>query len=169
MKKVYTSFSLLILLLFISSPSSVAQSIEASFEVTQEGTINIYYEFNGNPEKDYDITVVLKRKNDPSFSLTPKNLSGSVGIGKFANVKRTIVWELTPSEQQSLQGTDYYFAVNAKPMETESGGGIPWYVYVGGAAIVGGTAAILLLNKSSSSSSGSNTSTPLPDPPTRPQ
>lgn len=167
MKIICTSFSLLVLAFFINTSSSMAQTIEASFQVTQEGTINIYYKFKGDPGKDYDVTVILKRKSDPTFSLIPKNVSGSVGVGKFANAKRTIIWELTSSEQQSLKGNDYYFAVNAKPVEAEKGGGIPWYVYVGGAALAGGTAAILLLKKNGNSNSGSNAS--IPDPPGRPQ
>ena len=49
--------------------------------------------------------------------------------------------------------------------EVESGGGIPWYVYVGGAALAGGTAAVLLLNKKSDNTT---TETNFPLPPERP-
>jgi hypothetical protein len=169
MKKFYLIAFLTFGLIFLSAHKNTkAQSIEASFETTQEGTINIYYEFNGDPDKDYNVTVVLKRKSDPSFSLVPKNLNGSVGIGKFANVKRTIVWAPTADEQQTLQGNDFYFMVNAKVIKTESGGGIPWYVYVGGAVVAGGVAAILLLNKSNNNNSSGNTQTTIPNPPGRP-
>jgi hypothetical protein len=156
-----------VLIFLFAGKNLKAQSIEASFETTQEGTININYEFNGDRDKDYNVTVVLKKKSDPTFSLVPNNLTGDIGIGKFADAKRTIIWTPTSDEQQSLQGSDFYFIVNAKEIETESGGGIPWYVYVGGAAVAGGVAAILLLNKSSSNNGGS-TQTTIPDPPGRP-
>lgn len=162
-------FILTVTLIFLFLPKiAKSQTIETSFESTPEGTINIYYEFNGDPNNDYKITVALKRKSDPSFSLVPENLSGSVGIGKFANVKRTIVWTPSENEQQSLQGDDFYFVVNAEAVEKPSGGGIPWYVYVGGAAVAGGVAAILLLKKSDNNSGGGSTQITLPDPPGRP-
>ena len=155
----------IILLTFISGTAYSQERISTTFEASPDGKIFIYYQLNGNPDREYDISVVLKRTSVPSFELKPSDLSGNVGRGKYGDgSKKTIIWTLKPEEQAILNGEDFYFVVNAD--EVESGGGIPWYVYVGGAALVGGTAAVLLLNKKSDNTTTTGTDFPLP--PARP-
>ncbi|MEJ2616311.1 MAG: hypothetical protein P8Z35_15240 [Ignavibacteriaceae bacterium] len=151
----------LILLTFISGSAYSQERISTTFEASPDGKIFIYYQLNGDPEKEYDVSVVLKRTSVPSFELTPSDLSGNIGKGKFGDgSKKTIIWTLKPEEKNILNGEDFYFVVNAD--EVESGGGIPWYVYVGGAALAGGTAAVLLLNKKSDNTTTTETNFPLP-------
>ena len=166
MKYIYQFILPVILLLIFTSGSAYSQErISSTFEASPDGKIFIYYQLNGDPEKEYDVSVVLKRTSVPSFELTPSDVSGNIGKGKYGDgSKKTIIWNLKPEEKNILNGDDFYFVVNAD--EVKSGGGIPWYVYVGGAALAGGTAAVLLLNKKSDS--GTTTTTNFPSPPGRP-
>ena len=166
MKYIYRYILTVIILLPLLYSSAYSQGrISTTFEASPDGKIFIYYQLNGDPEKEYDISVVLKRTSVPSFELTPSDLSGNIGKGKFGDgSKKTIIWTLKPEEKSILNGEDFYFVVNAE--EVKSGGGIPWYVYVGGAALVGGTAAVLLLNKKSDNTT--TTSDNFPTPPGRP-
>ena len=124
----------------------------------------IYYEFKGDLQHEYNVGVKLKRSNDPTFELIPSVLVGDVGKGAFAGKKRTIIWQINPQEEKVLNGTDFYFEVLADKIE--KGGGIPWYVFVGGAVVAGGAAAFLLLNKKSEDNIINTTQFPVP--PTRP-
>lgn len=158
--------TVIILFLLINGSAYSQERISTTFEASPDGKIFIYYQLNGDPEKEYDISVVLKRSSVPSFELTPSDLSGNVGKGKYGDgTKKTIIWNLKPEEKAILNGEDFYFVVNAD--EVKSGGGIPWYVFVGGAALAGGTAAVLLLNKKSDSGTTTTTES-FPTPPGRP-
>ena len=140
--------------------------IQATFDYS-DGKIFVFYEFQGDNTKDYEVEVKLKRTSDPDFVIIPNNLSGDIGEGKFANKKNKVIWELSPDDEASLEGEDFYFEVNAN--EISIGGGIPWYVFAGGAALAGGTAAVLLLGKKDSN--GATTTPPpgsFPTPPPRP-
>jgi hypothetical protein len=165
MKNIFTILITAIILLFLACNSSFSQEkINTSFEASQDGKIFIYYQLNGSAEKEYDVSVKLKRTTVPSFELIPSDLSGNIGRGKYGDgTKKTIIWNLKPEEKAVLNGDDFYFVVNAE--EVKNGGGIPWYVYVGGAALAGGAAALLLTKKSDNSNS---TTDNFPSPPSRP-
>jgi hypothetical protein len=161
--KVFLS-AVLLLPLFLND-SFCQERISTTFEASPDGKIFIYYQLNGDPEKEYDINVVLKRTSVPSFELVPSDISGNVGKGKYGDgTKKTIIWTLKPEEKAILNGEDFYFVVNAE--EVKSGGGIPWYVFVGGAALAGGAAALLLTKKSDNTPAA--TTTTFPSPPARP-
>ena len=168
--KIFFNILLVLIFLFSFLPNSSfsQQRISTTFEASPEGKIFIYYQLHGDPEKEYDISVVLKRTSIPSFELVPSDLSGNIGRGKFGDGnKKTIIWTLKPEEKTILNGEDFYFVVNAE--EVKSGGGIPWYVYVGGVAVAGGTAAVLLLSKKSNdNNSPTSSSDNFPQPPGRP-
>jgi hypothetical protein len=157
--------SLIIISLFLLNQKVFSQGkIQATFDYS-DGKIFIYYEFQGDKTKDFEIGVKLKRTSDPGFLVIPAKLTGDVGEGKFAGKKNKIIWELNPDEAAMLEGEDFYFDVTA--LEISKGEGIPWYYFAGGAALAGGTAAILLLGNKDSN----ETSTPpssFPTPPVRP-
>jgi len=166
MRKIYYSVLVFCFFVIISQKIFPQQKIQASFDYS-EGKIFIFYEFQGDRTKDYEVGIMLKRTSDPDYSLVPEKLSGDLGEGKFANKKCKIVWELNPEDESLLEGEDFYFDVTAT--EISSAGGIPWYVFAGGAAVAGGTAAILLLGKKDSD--GTTTTPPtsgFPNPPVRP-
>lgn len=165
MKKHFYCFVVLLSFMIPSRDVFSQQKIQASFDYS-EGKIFIFYEFEGDRTKDYEVEIALKRTSDPGYSLVPEKLSGDIGEGKFANKKCKVIWELNRDEESLFEGEDFYFDVAAS--EITSGGGIPWYVFAGGAAVAGGTAAILLLGKKD----GDGTTTPptsgFPTPPVRP-
>lgn len=161
-KNLLCVFSLLVLFGFNSSLIYSQEKIDATFEAG-EGKILIHYELKGDSQKDYEVSIVLKRTSDHSFAVIPDETTGDIGEGKFAGKKSTITWLLNSDEEEMLDGDDFYFDVFAEEIKT--GGGIPWYVYIGGAALAGGTAAILLLNKSSDEETPPAS---FPTPPARP-
>ena len=163
MKKEFVLFIFFFLLFLFAETSYSQNNIITSFETASHSVI-IYYEFAGNQSNEYEISITLKRTTDPNFSLEPSQLSGDFGSGKYGEGKRKIFWYLTPKEESTLIGDDFYFELAAS--EIRKSGGIPWYVFVGGALLGGGTAAALLLGKKSESSSSSSFS--FPKPPSRP-
>jgi hypothetical protein len=165
MKKFFYGLVVLLSSMITSQEIFSQQKIQASFDYS-EGKIFIFYEFQGDRTKDYEVETVLKRTSDPGYSLVPEKLSGDIGEGKFANKKCKIIWELNPEDESLLEGEDFYFDVLASEIST--GGGIPWYVFAGGAAVAGGTAAILLLGKKDSDGTTNTPSTGFPTPPNRP-
>ncbi len=164
MQKVKFIFLIEFILLSLGQNIFAQGKIQASFNYS-DGKIFVFYEFQGDKTKDYEVELVLKRTSDPNFVLIPENLTGDVGEGKFAGLKNKVVWELSPDEEAMLDGEDFYFDVTA--LEIATGGGIPWYYFAGGAAVAGGTAAILLLGKKSSDETAPTTGS-FPVPPVRP-
>ncbi len=150
--------------LILFTPKCDAQNnINTRFEI-QSHKIIIDYEFKGDSTAKYNVSIVLKRKSVPNFSIIPKLTEGDIGEGYYANKLRQVVWNLSQQEESSLTADDYYFEVFANKIEESSG--IKWYVYVGG-AVLGGAAALLLTGKKNESASSSSTFT-FPSPPPHP-
>jgi hypothetical protein len=166
MKKNKFCFFIVLVFLITNEGTFSQGKIQASHEYS-EGKITIYYEFQGDQNKIYEVMIKLKRTSDSDFEIIPADLSGDVGEGKFAGKKNRIVWAINEEEAAQLEGEDFYFDVIAEVIV--EGGGIPWYVFAGGAALAGGTAAILLLG---GTDSGETTTTQptsgFPTPPVRP-
>lgn len=137
MKKIF-SFICLAYLLF-PSLSNAQEKIATSYE-SFDGVITVTYELSGDSQKEYDISLTLKRTGLASFQLAPLSLTGDIGKGYYASGKRHIIWNLTNAEMEKLDADDYYFEIHA----TEIKSGHSWYYYVGGAALAGGAAAVLL-------------------------
>lgn len=151
----------LIFILLINGFIFSQEKVSATFEAV-EGKVLIYYTVKGEPEKEYDVNVVLKRSDDPSFELVPEDMSGDVGKGKFAGSRKTIIWHIKPEEEALLEGEDFYFEVTAA--EIKEGGSFPWAWVLGGAAVAGGAAAYFILSKDDPAETATN----LPGPPGRP-
>ncbi len=165
MKQKRFFMQMILVFLIILTCRCIAQNkIITSYEYSQHNII-IYYQFEGDPSIDYNISILLKRSLNRNFNLKPESIAGDIGEGKFANEKRKVIWHLTQQEEGSLTGDDYYFEITAN--EIKKGGGIAWYVYVGGIILGGGTAAVLLLNKKNETTTSSSSFT-FPNPPGRP-
>lgn len=144
-KSGFIKLTLLTLLLF-SGLSQAQDKIDVNFQSAGDKVL-INYFLHGDPDKTYDIKTVLRKSGDPTFKLEPKDLSGDIGEGKFADRSCTIVWNMNKDEEARLEGEDFYFEVTANEIKEKSS----WYWYVlGAAALGGGTAAYLLLNKDKS-------------------
>lgn len=165
MKKIFYTILIFSTVVIVNQKVFPQGKIQATFDYS-DGKIFIFYEFQGDRSKDFEVTVKLKRTSDPNFEIIPSQLSGDIGEGKFAGKKNKITWVLGEDEESQLEGEDFYFDVTA--LEIELGGGIPWYVFAGGAALAGGTAAILLLGKKDSGGTTPPTGS-FPTPPIRPQ
>ena len=165
MKKIFLCVIVVLTFVGVNQKVFPQGKIQATFDYS-DGKIFIFYEFQGDKAKDYEVGVKLKRTSDPSFEIIPSQLSGDVGEGKFAGKKNKVTWVLNEDEESQLDGEDFYFDVTA--LEMEQGGGIPWYVFAGGAALAGGTAAILLLGKKDSDGTTPPPSGGFPTPPVRP-
>jgi hypothetical protein len=149
----------LILFTLLSSIIFSQEKVSATFEAV-EGKILVHYSIKGDPAKEYDVDVVLKRTGDSSFELVPDEMSGDVGKGKFAGSQRTIIWHIKPEEEAKLEGEDFYFEVTAVEITS---GGFPWGWVLGGAAVAGGAAAYFILSKDKTEDPVN-----LPIPPGRP-
>ena len=135
--------SILVLILFLVNGLIFSQEkVSATFEAV-EGKVLIYYTIKGDPEKEYEVDVVLKRSGDPSFELIPVEMSGDIGKGRFAGSQKTIIWHIKPEEEGKLEGEDFYFEVTANEIKE---GGFPWGWVLGGAAVAGGAAAYFILS-----------------------
>jgi hypothetical protein len=154
-------FSVFIFFLLANGFMLPQERVSATFEAI-EGKILIHYSIKGDPAKEYDVEVVLRRTGDPSFELIPQEMSGNIGKGKFAGSQKTIIWHIKPEEEDKLEGEDFYFEVTAD--EISEGSGFPWVWVLGGAAVAGGAAAYFILSGDESD----NPTTNLPGPPGRP-
>ncbi len=114
-------------------------------------------------DKNYKVSIVLRRESDNSFRVVPKSVSGVIGEGKFAGTGREVRWFYTNDIPGGLKGNDYYFEIVVEPI----GAGSAWLYYVlGGAAVAGGGAAYFILQGSkAAAATGTNE---LPAPPPRP-
>ncbi len=122
------------------------------YEVTGKQIV-ITYDLLGAADTEYDVTIMLKRRQVSVFEYTPKSIIGDFGQGKFSGIGKKIVWDFLEDFPQGLEGEDYYFVVKAEMLS--SGSGILWWV-IGGAAVAGGAAAVL----SGGSKSGGSTTAP---------
>ena len=165
MKKIFYYVLIFFTIMIVNQKVFPQGKIQATFDYS-DGKIFIFYEFQGDRSKDFEVNVKLKRTSDPNFEIIPSQLSGDIGEGKFAGKKNKITWILGEDEESQLEGEDFYFDVTA--LEIAEGGGIPWYVFAGGAAVAGGTAAILLLGKKDSDGTTPPPSGGFPMPPVRP-
>ncbi len=165
--KSITKYILILFCSLITMNIINAQAItNVSFEAEGE-QIFIYYTLTSSQNAEFDITTVLKRLNNASFSYVPENLSNDIGDGQYAGVRKTIIWDVTEDEFLMFDGDDFYFEVLAQKIE--SSGGIPWYYYVGTAVVGGGVAAAVLLGGSDENGGGTTPpTTSFPTPPTRP-
>ena len=131
----------LILIFAMQISVSQAQKIRVDnigYELKDEN-IEIHYDLVGLPEKNYKVSVVLKREQAPGFIVKPKSLKGDVGTGKFAGNDRRIIWNFINEFKPEEGITDYYFEVTAKKP------GKAWIFIVGGGLVAGGAAAVILL------------------------
>lgn len=148
---------LMFFLLFLSY--SFSQVISNIFFEPIQNKVLIYYDLEGDPEKEYEVSLTLKREEYSGFQFIPESVSGDIGEGKFVGKKRKIIWEVNKDYHIDPEATDYYFEVEVNPIST----GIGWFYYAGAAVLSGGVAAVLLLGKK-----GIEENKPIGAPPARP-
>jgi hypothetical protein len=122
----------------------------------------IRYDLNGDIEKEYEVKIYLMDKSNVNYEYELKMIKGDVGKGKYAGRDRSAVWNYKDEFTGGIENDNLYLKITAEKI----GGGIPWYVWAGG-ALAGGAAAVLLGGKKDSGGGGSTTVT-IPTPPLRP-
>jgi hypothetical protein len=133
------------------------ENVTASFTGRE---VLIKYDLLGEPGREYEISVILKRKSNNTFSYKPKILQGDYGKGKFAGKGRQILWDFSKEFENGLLGNDYYFEVNIENSKTE----YSKILWIGaGVAVLGGGVAYLIFKKDKTSST-----VDFPPPPIRP-
>jgi hypothetical protein len=133
----------------------------ARIEDSKDGYI-IRYDLNGDIEKEYEVKIYLMDKGNIKYEYELKLVKGDVGVGKFGGRDRKVVWNFNDEFKGGIDNDNLYLKITAEKI----GGGIPWYVWAGG-ALAGGAAAVLLGGKKDSGGGGSTTVT-IPTPPLRP-
>jgi hypothetical protein len=100
-------------------------------------TALIHYDLLVPDGKTAYIEVVLRRRNDPQWSVIPTSLSGDCGSGVSGGPHKEIrwkfFWDCTP---EMLAGDDFYFELVPKLEESRTD---LWYYVAGGAAILAAT------------------------------
>ena len=112
------------------------------FEVAGD-IVRIYYDLNAPLDQVHAVRIVLFRETEPTFKYNPVNLTGDVGTIVFPGARRRIIWEFTKEFAEGLNGTDYYFVVEAEATQKESTD--LWWWVGGGAAVAVGLVTVLLL------------------------
>lgn len=130
------------------------------FEETDNG-ININYNLKGDIDDDYDVELYLTLLGQ-NEEIKLQKVSGDIGEGKFVGTGRRIFWNAKSETGGRYKSFEGILNLNVE----KKGGGIGWFVYTIGAALVGGVAAILTLGKKGG---GGETQSPIGAPPPRPQ
>lgn len=126
-------------------------------------TVVVEYDLKGDPATKYAVSLVLRKRSDPSFRYLPQTLSGDVGLGRYAGNDRRIEWDVSREFPQGLQGTGYYFVVNAEEVGSNHSTGILGWIGAGAVAVAAVvTYAIVMHNH------GPTSPESYPAPPGRP-
>ncbi len=143
------------------------QSVQAGEDLTVRNlrfeasgdVIVVTYDMQGPDDEKFRISLLLKKKSDSTFAVTPRIVSGDVGENVTCGSGKKIRWELLQEDPNGLEGADFYFRLNIEPMHE---GGSPLWWIVGGAAVAGGAAYLILKPTTSTPEQG------LPKPVGRP-
>jgi len=127
--------------------------------------VTINYDLQGDPEARYSVSLILRKESDSTFRYSPKELTGDIGLGKYAGRGKKIVWDISDEFPQGLQGSDFYFVVNAKEVEGRSSTGILTWIGAGAAVIVATVTYIIVTRNRG----GSGVTPSYPIPPGRPK
>ena len=107
--------------------------------------IYIYYDLVGPQNKQYEITLTVRREQVQSTRVHPKLLKGDIGKGRFAGRNRQIVWDISREVPRALKTSDYYFVVAAELVS--SGSKALLWIGAGTVLLGGGSVVFLLLTK----------------------
>jgi len=119
----------------------------------------ITYDLEG-PESDmFRTRLSLRKESDSTFIVVPIKVGGDVGEGVYPGTNKQITWDFLSEFPGGLEGTDYYFTVDAEVYSPRSN---LIYWISGALAVAGAAAAYLLGTKASASASTTDTGFPTP-------
>lgn len=108
-------------------------------------------------DAEYQVEIRILRESEKNFSYELKNVSGSVGDGKFVGRGLKITWAYKSQFPKGIPYDDITFELTI----TKNEGIGNWVWYVGGAAVLGAGAAVLIKPKTTDDANAT-----LPGPPT---
>ena len=107
------------LLILEAAPLQLARAAEGikvsnvSFRLV--GTrVAINYDLEGVEKETYRAHLTLRKESDSTFIYIPRQVSGDVGDGVYAGTNKQITWDFLTEFPGGLEGTDYYFTVEAE-------------------------------------------------------
>jgi hypothetical protein len=151
------------------SPAYSAQSLKSTSVVTNVHfavsglRVTVSYDLQGEPNATYNVAMMLKSRSDPTFGYEPKALSGDVGLGKYAGTDREIVWDMSKEFPQGLQGSGYYFVVDAREVSPGHSTSILTWLGAGAVAVAAVITYVIVTRNGGPTSPAS-----YPNPPGRP-
>ncbi len=153
------------LMLFLLNVQLLAQDVpgrveNARWEVSGDIVI-ITYDLICSADLMNDVSITLTRESDRNFKIVPASVTGAIGKGKHAGLRKEIRWQYKRDVPQGLSGDDYVFVFNIQIIRVEGGSNLLYYL-AGGAVVVGGAALLLLSGSKKAETSTSG----LPNPPT---
>lgn len=126
--------------------------------------VTVTYNLEGQQGAKYDVTLLLRKRSDASFEYTPRDLTGDVGLGEFAGQDRKMTWNMSNEFPQGLEGSDFYFVVNAKEVEAAKSTSLLTWIGAGAAVIAAAVTYVIVMQNRGPGSPPS-----YPVPPGRPQ
>ncbi len=136
MKFIFITFSLFSLCLFAQ------EKMVTNLTFTQqEDVITIQYDFQGDRDKQYNMSLFLHLESDSTYQYKPQSISGDIrnvspGLGK------EIKWAVLQDFPQGLERNDLNFVITAQPKNSN----MLYYILGGGAALLGGITYMITQN-----------------------
>jgi hypothetical protein len=121
----------------------------------------VSFDIAGEADDNYEIELYLVDK-DKNIERKLTQLTGIYGEGKFYGTGNSVEWDFEKEINGGIDNGNLNLELRAKKL----GGGIAWYVWVGG-VVAGGVVAAVLVggNKGGGNNTGTTT---IPTPPVRP-
>lgn len=127
--------------------------------VIKSDIIILTYDLLGSADNKYEVSVVMKKEDDPEFNIKPLTIEGDIGEGYYAGKNKEIRWYYRRDFPQGFSKEGYFFEIYVKPVATSK----TWLYYVlGGIAVTAGIVAIITTKGEEAKPKE------LPYPPTRP-
>ena len=131
--------------------------------VLEGDIVVITYDLPADPELTYDVGIVMTREGDAIFRVVPKTVTGAIGKGKFAGLKKVIRWDYRKDVAAGLSADDYQFDFSVQVVK--EGSNTIWYILGVGLVGAGGAVAYQFLKNKDGAGTGINTTSGLPDAP----
>jgi hypothetical protein len=115
--------------------------------------IAVNYDIEGPESGIYRTRLTLRRESDTTFIFIPRMVTGDIGEGVYGGTNKQINWDFLTEFPGGLEGSDYYFVVEAEVFSPSSN----IYYWIAGVVAVGGAAAAYLLGKKASTTTDNST------------
>jgi len=137
-------------------PGEVKGAFRNEKAVVHGDTVVITFRLDAPADETYQVSIRLRKRNDPGFSRVLRSVAGDAGEGEFGQKSCRVTWLFKKELSEAELGEEYSFELTCELVES----GIPWWVYAGGGVAAVTTGVIVFAKKTKTPSQ-----TVLPDPP----